>query len=350
MKNLILLVLSILLTKTIFAVPGISETPFTEYKFDAKECKLILHNKSRILIPSYTFYLDGKIYEGEVNLKYREFVDQLDLILNNIPMNYNSNDKRHILESGGMFELYAYGNGKILSFGKDKRISVQFGTKYDIAGGETFKLNLTTKNWEKKTLFANVADANIQFPKNKQDMWTDNIWNDEPGQWNDAGFNRRLDTVMTVNPNTGVVELSILSTVQNPLEIQDQAFKTMNVDEMGFYNCDKILNEETIPLAVEFKLDVTTKALNSVVYVVYKNKNAVLTYYPEQFQTDFKLLANEDFTIFSIAKDGKIAIVDKAFLAQFDVTKFRNKKVVMPIKVVNKSITSKQELAALTGL
>ncbi|MBK6274710.1 MAG: hypothetical protein IPF58_08410 [Saprospirales bacterium] len=345
MKNLFFFLIFILSTKINFAISGISETPFSEYKFDAKECKVILHHKSRILIPSYTFYLDGKLYEGEVNLKYREFIDQLDIVLNNIPMNYAANDKTHVLESGGMFELYAYGNGKLLTFEEDKKISVQLATKYDIAGGETFKLNTTTKNWEKKTLFANVADANVQLPTDKKDMWNDNLWLDNDGQ-RDEVF---MDTSKDLSGKMAVVQV-YNSTSYNDEEIREQAFKTMNIDEMGIYNCDKILNDETIPLTVEFKLNTSNKQLNSVIYVVYKNRNAVLTYYPEQLKTDFKLLANEEFTIFSVAKDGKIAVVDKTFLAQFDVAKFKNKKVLMPMKVVLKTPTSKQELAMLTGL
>lgn len=346
MKNLFLIIFFIVLNKMVFAIAGITETPFTDYKFDAKECKVIKHNKSRILIPSYTFYLDGKLYEGEVNLKYREFTDQLDIVLNNIPMNYAANDKTHVLESGGMFELYAYGNGKLLTFGKDKKVSVQFASKFDIAGGELYKLNTATKNWEKKTLFANVPDGNIQLPANKQDMWNDNLWQDEPGQSDET----MIDTSKDLSGKFAIISVISNTSLVSSEEMRDQAFKTMNVDEMGFYNCDKILNEETIPLAVEFKLDELNKTLNSVVYVVYKNRNAVLTYYPEQLKTDFKLLANETFTIFSVAKDGKIAVVDKSFLDAFDVTKFKNKKVAMPMKVIKKSVSSKQELALLTGL
>jgi hypothetical protein len=260
-------------------------------------------------------------------------------------MNYAANDKTHVLESGGMFELYAYGNGKLLSFANDKKVSVQLATKFDIAGGETFKLNPTTKNWEKKTLFANVADANVQLPIDKKDMWNDNLWQDEVGQSDEV----YMDTSKDLSGKMAVVRL-YSSTSNNAEEMREQAFKTMNIDEMGIYNCDKILDDKTISLAVEFNLNNYNKQLNSIIYVVYKNRNAVISYFPEQLKTNFKLLANEEFTIFSVAKDGKIAVVDKTFLAQFDVTKFKNKTVKMPMKVVLNTPTSKKELAMLTGL
>ena len=137
MKHLLLIVF-ITVVQLSFAKINIPETPFTTYEFEAKECRVIQHNKSRIFVQPYTFYLDGKVYDGLVNLKYREFTDQLDIILNHIPMDYVENGKRHILESGGMFELMAYGNGKLLSFAPHKKVQVQLASKFEVNGGETF--------------------------------------------------------------------------------------------------------------------------------------------------------------------------------------------------------------------
>ena len=336
MKNFLLLGI-LFATQITFAIP---ETPFTEYKFDAKECKVIQHHQSRIFVQPYTFYLDGKLYEGQVNLKYREFVDQLDIVINKIPMNYSENDKQHVLESGGMFELMAYGNGKLLSFAPNKKIHVQLASKFDVTGGETFILNKQTKNWEKATPFGKLAEANQKSTDNKQDLWGDNVWQD--GQWNDeiADTNGNILRVSTVNGNT---QLSYE-------ELRNQSFKTLNVDQMSMYNCDKILNEETVPIVADFKLDGYNQKLNSQIFVVYKNRNAVLSYYPNQFASDFKLLPNEDFTIFTFALDGKIAVLEKSFLTNFDTRLSKNKKVVFPMKVYAKLPKTKDELAVLTGL
>lgn len=338
MKNLFLsgFVFTALLS---FSKNSIPETPFTDYKFDAKECKVIQHNKSRILIAPYTFYLDGKVYEGEVNLKYREFTDQLDIILNHIPMNYTAGNQQHVLESGGMFELMAYGNGKLLSFAPNKKIQVQLAGKFDVTGGETFVLNRQKNRWEKATPFGTMADANQKPTDNKQDLWGDNIWRDADGQFYVISDSNTLLSIQTTTANAFTYQ-----------EIRSQSFKTMNVDKMQMYNCDKILNEETVPIVADFKLEGYTQKLNSEIYVVYKNRNAVLSYQPTQFVTDFKLLPNEDFTIFSFSQDGKIAVLDNKFMADFDVKLNRNKKVVFPMKVFAKLPSTKQELAKLTGL
>jgi hypothetical protein len=342
----------IIVSITVFAKNNIPPTAFTEYKFDAKQCKLILHNQSRIFVPAYTFYLDGKLYDGEVNLKYREFTDQLDIVLNNIPMNYNENDKHHVLESAGMFELYAYGNGKQLSFAPYKKIQVQLATKFDMVGGETFVLDKQNKVWNKKTLFGNLKGSNEILNDNKQDLWNDDVWKNMNGNnetdWNNT--NQWRDSVYVADPVTGILTLQVISSVAYDNEIRNQSFKTMNVDKMDLYNCDRILNEETIPIVADFTLQGYKEKLTSEIYVVYKNRNAVITYYPYQFATDFKLLPNEDFTIFTFAKDGKIAVIDSKFINGFDVKLNANKKVVFPMKVYTKSVNTKQELAALTGL
>ena len=39
---------------------------------------------------------------------------------------------------------------------------------------------------------------------------------------------------------------------------------------MDLYNCDKILNEETIPIVADFNLQGYKEKLNAVIFVVYK--------------------------------------------------------------------------------
>ncbi len=264
-------------------------------------------------------------------------------------MSYNENDKHHVLESGGMFEMYAYGNGQPLTVVPDKKIQVQLATKFDIAGGEVYVLDKQNKVWNKKTPFAGRPESNEQLSDNKQDLWQDNIWNNMDG-WNADNIGRGVDTVLSIDPSTGLTMMTIVTSEYANLETRDQAFKTMNVDQMELYNCDRILDEQTVPVVAEFKLDGYSQKVTSEIYVVYKNRNAVLTYYPDQFAKDFKLLPNEDFTIFTFSKDGKIAVLDKAFTSTFNVKSFSNKKVVFPMKVYAKSPATKAELALMTGL
>ena len=323
----------VFLSFCVFSKFNIPETPFSEYVFDAKECKVIHHNDSRIFIPSYAFYLDGKLYDGTVHLKYREFRDQLDILINHLPMAYYADDRQHMLESAGMFELKAYGDGKLLSFAPKKKAQVQLAKSFNISGGETYILNEYSKAWDKATPFATYKASNEVLSDKSQDLWGDNIWrNDDNGMFN--------ATQVIVNDNGGL----------NYLRAANLSFAVMNVDKMAVYNCDKILSEENVLIVADFKLEGYSQKLNSEVFVVYKNRNAVISYFPEQFASDFRLLPNEPFTIFTFSLDGKIAVLDKSFSDAFDTKSNANKKVVFPMKVFKNQPKTKEQLAAITGL
>lgn len=345
MKTYRFVLFAILLPLISFAkIPEqLTATPFTEYKFPSNICKLIEHQGTKIFIQANSFYLGEKLYEGEVVFKFRQFTDQLDILLNHIPMTYASADKTYTLESGGMFECYAYGNGKLLSFAPGKNMNIQLKTNFDIAGGELYKLNPTTKMWEKKNLFANNVLANDKLPDSKTDYWFDNFNNQE-----DAGFSgiQTNNTVAVVDPKTGnvVYELVQMTNV-------DEIFKTMNINEMGFYNCDKILDEQNaVDITVDFDLKGYNKKLASAVYVVYKNRNAVFTYYPDKTTYSIKLLAGEECTIFSFGTDGKIALADQSKLMNTDLKNMKNKQLTIPMTVIKNTPNTKAELAQLTGL
>jgi hypothetical protein len=118
---------------------------------------------------------------------------------------------------------------------------------------------------------------------------------------------------------------------------------------MGVYNCDRVLNEETVPVLATFMVEKAKLPVTNYVYVVYKNKNSLFYYYPAA-QTTLKLLPGEPVAMFIFANDGTIATVDPQFLSTFDVKANANKAVTFTMKKLPKKPLSKQELAELTGL
>lgn len=74
---------------------------------------LIYSTGSIITIPSNSFAdAEGKDVSGKIKIHYREFHDQIDIMLSGIPMNYDSAGTRYLLESAGMFEITATLNDK----------------------------------------------------------------------------------------------------------------------------------------------------------------------------------------------------------------------------------------------
>ena len=77
-----------------FIAPPISKlnVPYTSYKVKAEQGATIKHkSNSKIIIPKKAFVdKQGQDIVGEVEIKYREFHNQADIIASGIPMNYDS--------------------------------------------------------------------------------------------------------------------------------------------------------------------------------------------------------------------------------------------------------------------
>lgn len=91
----------------------------------------------------------GKSITGEVEIKYREFHNVGEIILADIPMSYDSaNEKKHF-ESAGMFEIYAFKDGKRIFIKEDKPIEVNMISLNDDKGKfNKYYLDEKTRKWQ----------------------------------------------------------------------------------------------------------------------------------------------------------------------------------------------------------
>jgi len=82
---------------------------FTSKKVSANQGGIYEYdNGSKLIVPAAAFVnQNGKIVEGDVNIKFREMHDYVDFFLSGIPMTYDSAGTKYILESAGMVEIYA---------------------------------------------------------------------------------------------------------------------------------------------------------------------------------------------------------------------------------------------------
>ncbi len=80
-----------------------------------------------ILIPSMAFEdVNGNLVQGPVDITYREFRDQVDVVLSGIPMDYDSAGTSGKFESAGMFEMQASQNGTEVFLRDEKEIELKF--------------------------------------------------------------------------------------------------------------------------------------------------------------------------------------------------------------------------------
>lgn len=70
----------------------------------------------------------GNLIIGKIDLKYRDFLDQKEVFLSGIPMNYDSNGVSMNFKSGGMFEMLAYQNENPLYIANDKKVKVDLAS------------------------------------------------------------------------------------------------------------------------------------------------------------------------------------------------------------------------------
>ena len=122
---------------------------FNKFTIDASiGGSLNLENGSSLVIPPNAFIDgNGKNITGNVNLKYREFHDALDILIAGMPMDYDSAGTSNHFLTAGMFELQGYSKNKPVFIAKDKSIKVNFasntvGNQYNF-----YELDTVNRNW-----------------------------------------------------------------------------------------------------------------------------------------------------------------------------------------------------------
>ncbi|MES2761974.1 MAG: hypothetical protein V4677_07205 [Bacteroidota bacterium] len=134
-----------------FITPPISKlnVPYTSYKVKAEQGGTIKHkSNSKIIIPKKAFInKQGQDIVGDVEIKYREFHDQADIIASGIPMSYDSAGVKTTLESAGMIDIKGYQNGEPVFINPKKQITVEFQSEHTADRYNMYVLDTIAKNW-----------------------------------------------------------------------------------------------------------------------------------------------------------------------------------------------------------
>jgi hypothetical protein len=135
-----------------FIAPPISKlnVPYTSYKLKAEQGATIAHqSKSKIIIPKKAFVnKQGQEIIGDVEIRYREFHNQADIIASGIPMAYDSAGIKSHLESAGMLDIKGYQNGEPVFIDPKKQITIEFASNYGEDKYNMYVLDTVAKNWQ----------------------------------------------------------------------------------------------------------------------------------------------------------------------------------------------------------
>lgn len=134
-----------------FIAPPISKlnVPYTSYKVKAEQGATIKHtSNSKIIIPKKAFVnKQGQEIIGDVEIKYREFHNQADIIASGIPMVYDSANVKYTFESAGMIDIKGYQNGEPVYINSNKQITVEFQSEQPEDKFNMYILDTIAKNW-----------------------------------------------------------------------------------------------------------------------------------------------------------------------------------------------------------
>ena len=134
-----------------FIAPPISNlnVPYISYKVKAEQGAKIKHNKSsKINIPKNAFVnKQGQNIIGDVDIQYREFHNQADIIASGIPMNYDSAGIKSTLESAGMFDIKGFKNGEPVFINSKNPITIELVSNNPSNKFNQYLLDTIAKNW-----------------------------------------------------------------------------------------------------------------------------------------------------------------------------------------------------------
>lgn len=120
----------------------------TTYTINNQKGDKIEHPSGTIIeIPKNAFEINGKPVEGEVEIKYKEYKDQVDILLSGIPMHYDSAKTDYVLESAGMVQINGYQDDIPVDIANGKSIEISFPTEDNSKRFNLYELDTTNNKW-----------------------------------------------------------------------------------------------------------------------------------------------------------------------------------------------------------
>ncbi len=136
---------------TAFIAPPISKinVPYQSYKVKSEQGAVIkTQSNSKIIVPKNAFVNSkGNTIVGDVEIKFREFHNQADIIASGIPMKYDSAGIQTHLESAGMIDIKGYQNNEPVFINPKKQITVELQSAQTADKFNMYVLDTIAKNW-----------------------------------------------------------------------------------------------------------------------------------------------------------------------------------------------------------
>lgn len=285
----------------LFAIKSNCEAvTFTSYKIDPAKChRIITRSGSVIYIPENSFAATGPI-----EIRYREYQNLEDILLDKISMLHKTRNGTKLLETGGMFEVYAYQNGNKIELKAGQTIDVTFAARKDFPDLKVFYYDHTAPDW----------------------LLTDKTFKTEKGSVVNTNPNAATSgkpSLMNPNANNngdgeGEPEDSVSRRKRIEMErLKASVFRTLSIDKMGLYNYDHIMEDANVLIAtIEFRLKNDTKPFPGVIYCIQSSLNTVTYHYNGEVMP-LPYAANGKLSFFTILNANTVVKISDQQISHF---------------------------------
>ncbi|GEM_PF-1754976 len=142
---------------------------YTEFSLNGQQKDTFeLKSGTRIVVPKQAFVdSGGNSVKGDVQFRYREFHNALDIFLAGVPMHLGPAGDKRQLQTAGMFEMRAEKDGQALRLARDKHIEVRFGSRVGGRNYNLFSFDDSTGNWQFRGYSSSRVNPQYQQTKEK---------------------------------------------------------------------------------------------------------------------------------------------------------------------------------------
>jgi len=134
-----------------FIAPPISKlnVPYQKFKLKSEQgATFKTQSNSKIIVPKNAFVNNkGENITGDVEIQFREFHNQADIIASGIQMKYDSAGILSHLESAGMIDIKGLQNNEPIFINPKKEITVELQSTQNADKFNMYVLDTVSKNW-----------------------------------------------------------------------------------------------------------------------------------------------------------------------------------------------------------
>lgn len=213
--------------------------------------------------PSDLEFENGDKIIGQLKIELKELTNQKELFKNNTQT--VSNGK--LLISGGSYYIDITSDGKKIKLKKGKNININFpkitSKKMELFYGE--RNELKQMNWTPTNF---VFSSEIPKTKNNAEFVLDTLTSDE------SNFNDLLSYLENGEDNVPKKDIKRID------KIDKKIYNSMNIQKLGWINCDSFYNEVTEKLTIIYNSENKLDFVNA--FIVYENINSVMNLFSEK--------------------------------------------------------------------